>query len=64
MWLISEEKEKVLFDNFIMNRTALIFMIVSETVITGIMVYFFLRVVFTKPKPEPDSYTDNDEVER
>jgi hypothetical protein len=47
-----------------MNRTALIFMIVSETVITGIMVYFFLRVLFTKPNPEPDSYTDNDEVER
>ncbi len=47
-----------------MNRTALIFMVVSETVITGIMVYFFLKVLFTKPKPEPDSYSDNDEVER
>ena len=39
-------------------------MVVSETVITGIMVYFFLKVLLTKPKPEPDSYTDNDEVER
>ena len=47
-----------------MNRTALIFMVVSETVITGITVYFFIKVLFTKPKPEPDSYTDNDEVER
>lgn len=35
-------------------------MIVSETVITGLTVYFFLKVLFTKPKPEPDSYTDND----
>jgi hypothetical protein len=47
-----------------MNRTALIFMVVSEAVIIGITVYFFLKVLFTKPKPEPDSYTENDEVER
>lgn len=47
-----------------MKTSALIFMIVSETVITGITVYFFLKVLFTKPKPEPDSYTDNDDVER
>ena len=47
-----------------MNSTALIFMIVAEVVITVITLYFFLKVLFTKPKPEPDSYTDNDEVER
>lgn len=47
-----------------MNRTALIFMIVSETVITAIMVYFFLKVLFTKPNPETDSFSQNDDVER
>ncbi|MBN1337791.1 MAG: hypothetical protein JXA03_00630 [Bacteroidales bacterium] len=47
-----------------MNRTALIFMIVSETLITGIAIYFFMKVLFTRPKPEPDSYSDNDDVER
>jgi hypothetical protein len=58
------EKEKVLSNNIIMNRTALIFMIVSETVITAIMIYFFLKVLFTKPNPETNSYSDNDEVEK
>jgi len=47
-----------------MNNNALIFMIFSETVITGITVYFFLKVLFAKPKPEPDSYSENDEIER
>ncbi len=47
-----------------MNRSALIFMVISQTIITGIMVYFFLKVLFTKPKPEPDSYSENDDVER
>ena len=43
-----------------MDTQALIFMIVSETVIIGLTVYFFLKVLFAKPKKEPDSYTDND----
>lgn len=47
-----------------MNRTALIFMIISETIITGIAVFFFVKVLVTKPKPEPDSYADNDDVPR
>ncbi|MBN3035084.1 MAG: hypothetical protein JW861_05815 [Bacteroidales bacterium] len=47
-----------------MNTSALIFMISSVTVITSIAVYFFLKVLFTKPKPEPDSYSENDDVER
>ena len=47
-----------------MNTTALIFMIISQTLITGMMIYFFLKVLFTKPRPEPDSYSENDDVER
>jgi len=39
-------------------------MIISETVITSIMVYFFLKVLFTKPTPESDSYSENNDVER
>ena len=39
-------------------------MISSQAIISAIMLYFFLKVLFTKPKPEPDSYTDNDEDER
>lgn len=39
-------------------------MIVSEAVIVSMAVYFFLKVLFAKPRPEPDSYTDNDADER
>lgn len=39
-------------------------MIISETVITSVMVYFFLKVLFTKPNPESDSYSENNDVER
>jgi hypothetical protein len=47
-----------------MNTIALVFMIITETLITGITVYYFVKVLRTKPKPEPDSYLDNDEDER
>lgn len=46
-----------------MNTSALLFMIITETIITGLTVYFFLKVVFTKPKIDvnEDSYLYNDE---
>ncbi|MBE0641084.1 MAG: hypothetical protein IH599_03560 [Bacteroidales bacterium] len=47
-----------------MNRSAAIFMIVSQVIITGMALFFFMKVLFTKPRPEPDTYTDNDEEER
>lgn len=43
-----------------METQALVFMISAEVIITGLTVYFFLRVLFAKPKNEPDSYTDDD----
>lgn len=46
-----------------MNTTALVFMIVTQLIITGITLYFFLKVLFIKPKVDvnEDSYTENDE---
>ncbi len=46
-----------------MNTSALIFMVMTQTLITGIMLSFLIRAMRTKKRPEPDSYTDNDEEE-
>jgi hypothetical protein len=45
-----------------MNRTALIFMLVTEIIITALTLYFFIKVLFTKPRldEDEDSYSDND----
>ncbi|WP_197901662.1 hypothetical protein [Rhodocytophaga rosea] len=45
-----------------MSSQALIMMMVTELIVTGFTVYFFWRVLNTKPKAEPDSYTDDDKV--
>lgn len=47
-----------------MNTSALIMMLVTEIAITAITIYFFYRVLKTPPKPEPDSYENNDDVKR
>jgi hypothetical protein len=44
-----------------MNTSALIIMLTTITLVTGLMIYFFMRVINTPPKPEPDSYLDNDD---
>ena len=43
-----------------MKTEALTLMIIAEVLITAFTIYFFYRVLFTKPKPEPDSYSEND----
>jgi hypothetical protein len=43
-----------------MSTSALFTMVVTEVAITLITVYFFRKVLKTPPKPEPDSYTEND----
>lgn len=43
-----------------MNTSALITLLITQTIVTSCMVYFFVKVLRTPPKPEPDSYTDND----
>ena len=47
-----------------MNNTALAFMLISEIIITFFTGYFFYKVLFTKPKKEPDSYSENDDDPR
>jgi hypothetical protein len=47
-----------------MSTSALITMISAWAVITYFMLRFFIKVLTTPPKPEPDSYSDNDDVKR
>jgi hypothetical protein len=47
-----------------MNSSALVMMFVAEGIIAAITIYFFIRVLNAPPKPEPDSYEDNDDVKR
>lgn len=44
-----------------METQALIFMVSAEVIITSLTLYFFIRVLFTKPKGGSDSYTDTKE---
>lgn len=47
-----------------MKTEALIMLIVAQGVVIAFMSYFFYKVLITPPKPEPDSYSDNDDVVR
>ncbi|WP_170871859.1 hypothetical protein [Pontibacter indicus] len=48
-----------------MNTSALVVMLSTMLLVTGATIYFFIRVLNAPPKPEPDSYLDNDdELER
>lgn len=48
-----------------MNTEALILMIATQGIVISFTLYFFYRVLTTPPRPEPDSYSENDEeVER
>lgn len=47
-----------------MNILPLIMMVSTITIITVITGYFFYKVLTTKPKAEPDSYSENDDVPR
>ncbi|MER2996203.1 hypothetical protein [Pontibacter populi] len=44
-----------------MNTSALIIMLTTLLLVTGLMIYFFALVLRTPPKPEPDSYLENDD---
>lgn len=43
-----------------MNTSALIMMLATQAIIIGVTGYLFWKVLVTPPKPEEDSYTDND----
>ncbi len=47
-----------------MSTSALITMLCAWSVITYYAVKFFVKVLRTPPKAEPDSYADNDDVKR
>jgi hypothetical protein len=47
-----------------MNTTALIMMIATMVVVMGVTGYFFYKVLTIPPRPEPDSYSENDEEPR
>ncbi len=43
-----------------MSTIALTFMVTTYTVVTVATIYFFVKVLKTPNKPEPDSFEDND----
>lgn len=45
-----------------MSNAAMIMMVVTMVLVTGATIYFFWKVLKTPPRPEPDSYQNNDEV--
>ncbi len=47
-----------------MNTPAFVMMITVELVITFLTVWFFYKVLTIKPKPEPDSFSENDDDPR
>ena len=47
-----------------MRTDALVMMVLTQGVFVLVTGYFFYRVLTTKPKQEPDSFSDNDEESR
>lgn len=47
-----------------MSTSALITMISAWTIILFFTLKFFIKVLKTPPKPEPDSYANNDDIKR
>ena len=47
-----------------MNPLALTVMLFTMVSITLVTIYFFAKVLRTPPKPEPDSYSENDDEPR
>jgi len=43
-----------------MNTSALIMMLITQGIVIGFTGYFFYRILFIPPKPEPDSYKENE----
>ncbi|CAG0974668.1 MAG: hypothetical protein HND27_09095 [Bacteroidetes bacterium] len=43
-----------------MSTSAIIMMLLVQGTVTAITGYLFYKVLTTKPKPEPDSYIEND----
>lgn len=46
-----------------MNTEALITMLLTQGIVVFFAGYFFYKVLTIKPKPEPDSFSENDDEE-
>ncbi len=44
-----------------MNTSALLMMVTTQVLVTFLMAYFFIKVIKTPKKPEPDSYRENND---
>ena len=47
-----------------MNTSAIITMVLVQGIVTAFTIFFFVKVLRTPPKPEPDSYDENDDIPR
>lgn len=45
-----------------MNTEALITMVLTQGIVIFFTAYFFYKVLTIKPKSEPDSFTENNDV--
>lgn len=44
-----------------MTTSAIIMMVLVQLIVSIVTGYFFIKVIKTPKKPEPDSYADNEE---
>lgn len=47
-----------------METVPLLMMAITQIIVTVLTGYFFWKVLKTPPKPEPDSYSENDEEKK
>ena len=47
-----------------MTTAAILMMAISQITVTLVTGYFFWKVLTSPPKPEPDSYSENDREQR
>ncbi|MBU2572903.1 MAG: hypothetical protein KKH28_02350 [Elusimicrobia bacterium] len=47
-----------------MSSSAWLMLVIAEAVIAAFTGYFFWKALKTPPKPEPDSFLDNDDIKR
>jgi heme/copper-type cytochrome/quinol oxidase subunit 2 len=46
-----------------MNTSAIILMVLTQVVVTAFTVYFFIKVLRSPKRPEPDSFDENDDLD-
>ncbi|MFL9838205.1 hypothetical protein ABS768_11890 [Flavobacterium sp. ST-75] len=45
-----------------MKTEAIIVMVSAQGIVVAMAAYFFYKVLTVKPKQEPDSYSENDDI--